>query len=151
MHMTLVFLGSNLRAIPPAKRAELEILMETFSTDASATGDSPLVFDALELFPPTKRNLLIAKYRIAGEKLAALRKLQIACYDLGLVSKVEHENSQSMDFVAHITLGKFRGMRADQTSSVDKAITKVNSVLDGTARQALSLPFEAACLCGGVG
>ena len=73
----------------------------------------------------------------------------MACYDLGLVSRAEHESSQSKNFVAHITLGKFRGMRADQISSVEKVIVKISSTIDGTARKALLLPFGAACLCGG--
>lgn len=102
--MTLVFLGSNLHAVHATKRAELEALMETFQADASTSGSSLLEFESLELFPPTKRNLLIARYRIAGGKLAALRRLQVACFELGLVSKEEHAECQNTDFVAHITL-----------------------------------------------
>jgi 2'-5' RNA ligase len=147
MHMTLVFLGSNMRGVVPAKRAELQKALEVFTADAPA--DSALEFKVLELFPPTKRNLLIAKYIIKGKELEALRKLQMACYEIGLVSEEEHAKSQSTEFVGHVTLGKFRGMRADQSSAVQKAIAKVNSLLDGTARQSLLLPFEAACLCGG--
>jgi len=145
MHMTLVFLGSNIRGLTPAKRAELVALMEAFSAAAS-DGQPSLEFEALELFPPAKRNLLIAKYTINGAKLAALWKLQVSCFETGLVSKEEHARSQGNDFVAHVTLGKYGGMRADQLSSVDKTVLKVNNALDQSDQQALALPFEAACL-----
>jgi len=111
MHMTLVFLGSNMRGLTSAKRAKLEEVLETFSANASATAED-LEFAALELFPPSKRNLLIARYSIKGKNLEAVHKLQAACFEMGLVSKEEHTKSQSTEFIGHVTLGKFRGMRA---------------------------------------
>ncbi|KAH8594851.1 hypothetical protein B0O99DRAFT_165256 [Bisporella sp. PMI_857] len=147
MHMTLVFLGANLARQPPNKRTALSHLLSTFPSCQSPPQPS-LQFTALELFPPTKRNLLIARYNIDGQNLDAVRELQKACYEQGLVSEEEHIKSQGSDFVAHVTLGKFRGMRADQSSAVEKAVLQVSAFLGETGRQALELPFEAACLCG---
>jgi 2'-5' RNA ligase len=149
MHMTLVFFGPTLRGLTPSKHAELDTLLHIFSEDVASSGTSTLEFEALELFPPSKRNLLIAKYHIKDAYLDPLRKLQVACFELGLVSKEEHTTSQTTDFIAHITLGKFKGMKSAQISSVNKAVGNVNSLVDEKAREALSLPFESACLCGG--
>lgn len=149
MHMTLAFFASRLRSLPTPRRAELESLLRTFSKDATASKESVLEFEALELFPPSKRNLLIAKYHIKGGNLDALRKLQVACYELGLVSEEEHTISQKTDFIAHVTMGKFRGMKSEQIGSVEKAVAKVNALLDAKAKEGLSLPFESACICGG--
>lgn len=149
MHMTLVFFGSNLRGFTPSRRAELDEILNTFHTNNTTSRVSTLEFEALELFPPSKRNLLIAKYRISGQDLDALRKLQIGCFELGLVSENEHDKSQGTDFVAHITLGKFRGMKANQSSLVDKAIADVNATLTPEFKRTLALPFQSAYLCGG--
>lgn len=147
MHMTLVFMGSSSRSMLSAKRVELQQLMDSFTVDA--TRGTSLQFEAFELFPPTKRNLLIAKYAVQGEELKAVRKLQAECFAAGFVSDEEHNQRLESEFVAHVTLGKFRGMKADQSSGVQKAISMVNNHIGTEEREALELPFEAACLCGG--
>jgi 2'-5' RNA ligase len=146
MHMTLVFLGSSLRGPKSPKRAQLEECMRAFDAEATTTGDLSLKFDSLELFPPSKRNLLIARYLVDGAALEAIRALQNACFEAGAVSLEEHTALQNTPFVAHVTLGKFRGMRTDQISAVDKAVATVNK---STNNEQLSLPFQACCLCGG--
>ena len=107
------------------------------------------MFENLELFPPAKRNLLIAKYKIGGGNLEALGKLQSACFELGVVSKEEHGKLEEGGFVAHVTLGKFRGMKVEQSTAVERVVRGVEKGLDGSIVRALELPFKELCLCGG--
>jgi len=150
MHMTLVFLGANLRGLPPAKRSELQAIITVFREDADAAAtSSALEFERLELFPPTKRNLLVARYKIAGRNLEAVRKLQAECFGLGMVSMEEEEGRlKGEEFVAHVTLGKFRGMKAEQSTGVERAVRKLNEGLEENVLMELGLPFREVCLCG---
>ena len=150
MHMTLVFLGSNLRSLPPPKRTELDGIIAAFSTDVTTTttAAAALEFNRLELFPPTKRNLLVAMYKIGTGNLEALSRLQKACLDLGVLSREEHVKFEQGDFVAHVTLGKFRGMKAEQSTAVERVVNRVSEGLDESIVRSLGLPFNELCLRG---
>jgi len=139
LHMTLAFLGTSItkKQLAPAQRGALDVAMSAFDGAAAAT----LSLVGLELFPPGKQNLLIARFHADKTALARVRALQEACYTAGLLSHDEWARVVSAPFAPHITLGKFRGMRADQLAAVAAAVISII-----VPAPPLALPFAGCFL-----
>jgi 2'-5' RNA ligase len=134
LHMTLAFLGV-LKKPTPVQKTALETAMAVFGSSVTSA-----TLIGLELFPPGKQNLLIARFDIDKAGLARVRELQRACHAVGLVNKEEWERILVTPFVAHITLGKFRGMRADQLAGVAASVASI------VIPDAWNIPFSSCHL-----
>ena len=69
-------------------------------------GLSPLRFVDFQLFPPTKHNLLIARFEASPRLCALRRELWSLCTAAGVGL------ADDGDWVPHVTLGKFRATKA---------------------------------------
>eukprot|EP00308_Calcidiscus_leptoporus_P012789 CAMPEP_0119402978 /NCGR_PEP_ID=MMETSP1334-20130426/143154_1 /TAXON_ID=127549 /ORGANISM="Calcidiscus leptoporus, Strain RCC1130" /LENGTH=219 /DNA_ID=CAMNT_0007426917 /DNA_START=140 /DNA_END=799 /DNA_ORIENTATION=- len=100
LHMTFVFCGDNLLRLPTDRLAHLHQLLDSaIQRAADEYAGHPEWFrleaSGFELFPPGKRNLLVARF-VAPARLCALR----------------HELWELCRAQPHVTLGKFRATRA---------------------------------------
>lgn len=109
LHMTLCFLGGALSVDRKKKMTVVEHNIESFQAQFQG---KVLEFDEYSLFPQTKRNLIVAKFK---------------CTDLHFTSDViEFKKSftaigaiEEDFFVAHVTLGKLSMAHMDTESIED--------------------------------
>jgi len=97
LHMTIAFMGNTLRNQKPEVHDRLSLIVQNYSSQLRG---SSLAFASYALFPPSKKNLLVATFAMSGKTLAVIKNLKRDVFGLGLLSE-ERET-----FVAHITLGK---------------------------------------------
>ena len=108
LHMTFVFCGDSLLTLPADRLTDLNQQIEAAICRAQALHiEAPaLQFVAFELFPPTKNNLLIARFE-APMRLRMLRhELWEICRAAGVAK------SDDSEWLPHVTLGKFRASKA---------------------------------------
>lgn len=134
LHMTFLFFGEHLHALPAPEVRALHGGIETAvaaAASAAAASDAEaiqkrLAFQGFELFPPGKMNLVVARFQ-ASPALAELRdavidicRAQGKSLPLSYFSLIEGEGAWS----PHVTLGKIKASRGDvgRASCVGKAL-----------------------------
>ena len=111
LHMTICFLGGALGTDRKRKIAVIDSNIRDFS---SLFGGAELEFDGYSLFPETKRNLIVAKFK---------------CRDRNFIpNMITYKNSylsigapKEDFFVAHITLGKLQAAHLN-TEELDEFV-----------------------------
>lgn len=116
LHMTFLFFGEYLRALPAAELKRLHEGICTRVSNALAGHESPttpLVFQGFELFPPGKMNLVVARFQPSESLLALRQSILDLCHESGVslpasfFSLIAGEGAWS----PHVTLGKIRASR----------------------------------------
>jgi len=117
LHMTFVFFGEHLRALPGKElRALYEELCNVVADGVSVDDGlkSPLRFLGFDLFPPGKQNLVVARFAPTKSLLSLRDTVLDACkkhavsLPTSLFQQLEGEGTWS----PHVTLGKIQASRA---------------------------------------
>lgn len=118
LHMTLLFFGEHLGALPAAElRSVYEGLCEVVRSACASAGASiteRLEFCAFDLFPPEKNNLVVARFR-PSRALLELRERVLATVrvsGLSLPSSLWTRLAGEGAWTPHVTLGKIRASKA---------------------------------------
>lgn len=118
LHMTFLFFGENLRALPGVELQDLHQNICQCVNDAlgqAAAPVTPLQFKGFELFPPQKMNLVVARFHATDALLDLRAAILGRCHKVGIslppsyFALIEGEGAWS----PHVTLGKIRASRAD--------------------------------------
>ena len=108
VHMTICFLGDILETNRKEKTNVLNNLIEQFSVQF---GSSILQFESFELFPPNKKNLVVAVFR-CQDKLFNKNIIEYKKKFIKIGAKEENY------FTAHITLGKIQNFNMSDTNNL---------------------------------
>lgn len=117
LHMTFLFFGEYLRALPAEELRYLHAGICATVADALNQAESPstrLQFQGFELFPPEKMNLVVARFNSTSSLLNLRSEVLELCRSQGIsmpcsfFSLIEGEGAWS----PHVTLGKIRASRA---------------------------------------
>jgi ribA/ribD-fused uncharacterized protein len=118
LHMTFLFFGEYLRALPAT---ELEHIYKGICKlvadfiEHPERIDAPLTFQCFDLFPPGKQNLVVARFQASAPLLDLRSKILELCREAGVslpssfFSLIEGEGSWN----PHVTLGKIRASRQE--------------------------------------
>lgn len=120
LHMTFLFFGEYLRALPAAELIAVHAAVEAH-VQASLDGDGMVgVADALrfrcfELFPPEKMNLVVARYEATPSLLQLRKRILESCKQLGMSFPSSYFTLIAGEggWNPHVTLGKIRASRAE--------------------------------------
>ena len=103
LHMTLAFLGGCLLQDRKRKMGIVNKNMEEFNLTFE---NKILEFDEFSLFPDTKKNLVVAKFKCRDKNfIKEMKKFKKLFCEIG----AKEENY----FTPHITLGKIQGVKAN--------------------------------------
>ena len=131
LHMTLAFIGQPQSLKNKDMSSKLRLLVDKHSDEFSI--NSQFEFDKYDLFPETKKNLIVARFILPKTTLSKVIELKKNVLNLNLLN----ENNES--FVAHITLGKIL--------SKDKYDFKWEVLLNNTPNLSTLTPIGCH-LCG---
>ncbi len=106
LHMTIVFLGDKLKHSQKLLVKENVLDIPTLE----------LKFDSYELFPPNKKNLIVAKFLNNKMFDKLLIKLRQHLKDLNILTPDNNVNEQ---FIPHITLGKIMSLKEENKTNTD--------------------------------
>lgn len=113
LHMTFLFFGEHLRNLQADKLRAVHALICEAVSDALSQTDAPttpLEFMGFELFPPTKCNLVVARFK-ATTALMNLRDTILAscrAQDISLPASLFTLIAGEGAWSPHVTLGKIR-------------------------------------------
>lgn len=118
LHMTFLFFGEYLRALPAEELRQFHAGLCAKVAEALNQPESPITrlqFQAFELFPPEKMNLVVARFAPTEPLLNLRSEVLDLCHSQGIsmpssfFSLIEGEGAWS----PHVTLGKIRASRAE--------------------------------------
>lgn len=118
LHMTLCFLGSVLMENRKNKMLTIDCNGQIF---ANEFGGKILEFDQYSLFPDSKKNLIVAKFKCSDKNfIADMIKFKKMFCKIG----AKEENY----FTPHVTLGKIQGVKANANidlSSIPRIVSNI--------------------------
>jgi len=144
LHITFFFMGEALR---PLSSDQLGSFHQSVA-DAVLEADLPaqqLHFESLELFPPTKTNLIVAKFAVSAE----LRRLQMQVLELARMHGIGGSDSQRQQlygddsWTPHCTLGKLQAPSSSVARVGERVIKQLSIEMDGATGTGL-------VMCGAV-
>jgi len=121
VHMTICFLGKISK-----DKKNLEKIINIVNSFENNKLDE-LVFEKFELFPESKKNLIVAKYKMTPKLKKYLSDFQ--------KKFEEYNNDKYDDFVPHITIGKIQNKN-------DKMIINLNEI----PKLVQNIKVEKVCL-----
>lgn len=138
LHMTLVFLGNILSKNTKAKMNKVEDKIKLFEQQFN---NLVLEFDSFELFPTSKRNLIVAKFKLVNTYTNANTNTNINNHQQFITDMISYKKSfveigakEENYFTPHITLGKITNLKPNNNisslfPSFDSTISNIN--IDG--------------------
>ena len=152
LHCTFFFAGEALRKLPAEQLTAWHAeLMELVQEAGMAALDAELRFEGLDLFPPGKSCLIVARFAASARLIA----LQCAVEASAARHGIEHSGSQPRQagegggWVAHCTLGKIRASKNEVAQVGACAIQTVLRDSPAALDAVRSAPgVEGILLCG---
>lgn len=124
LHMTFFFMGEALHALPREQLVKVHAAIECAVTRAGLEAPS-MHFDGLDLFPPGKTNLIVAKFLAPPALIALQREVQAEVTGLGVgrSGSVRQQLLGEDCWTPHCTLGKLKA-KSSQVAAVGSRVIK---------------------------
>lgn len=163
LHMTFLFAGESLGRMRADELAAWHaqtraVIKET----ARPSGDANMHFSGIDVFPPGKCNLLVARFEVPPWLTEQQRVIEAAAHAAGVRCSTSEAKAGYGVWAPHVTLGKVRAKRAEVTAAASRAAKSVNTMCRREAKEGcgvsglerdvldalLMAPADGLTLCG---